>query len=58
MHWVAMTTPSIQYNTRVKGKGEEVLSEINTRAMFRGWNELIGELKMAASDLISLGDRL
>jgi hypothetical protein len=31
------------------------LAEVNTRAMFRGQNELIGEFKMVVGDLISIG---
>jgi hypothetical protein len=35
------------------GKIERELSEINTRAMSKGQNELIGDLKMAKGDVIS-----
>ena len=36
------------------GKFKWKLSEINTRALSRGQNELIGKLKMAAGDVISI----
>ena len=41
------------------GSGEEegmegTLSEVNTRAVPRGQNELIGKFKMAAGDVISI----
>ena len=36
------------------GKIEWKLSKVNTRAVSRGQNELIGELKMAADDVVSI----
>ena len=33
-------------------------SEVNTRALSRGQNELIVKFKMAAGDVISIGGRL
>jgi hypothetical protein len=36
------------------GKSEWKSSEINTRALFRGQNELIGKLKMAMGDVIGI----
>ena len=36
------------------GKIEWKLSETNTRAVSRGQNELIGEFKMTAHDIISI----
>ena len=36
------------------GKFKRKLSEVNTRAVSRGQNELIGEFKMAGGDLISV----
>ena len=37
--------------------GEWKLSEVNTRTVSRGQNELIDEFKMAAGDVISIGGR-
>ena len=39
----------------MEGKIEWKLSEVNTRAVSRGQNELIGKLKMATGDMISTG---
>ena len=39
---------------RSGGKIEWKLSEVNTRAVSRGQNELIGEFKMAVGDMISI----
>ena len=36
------------------GKFKRKLSEVNTRAVSRGQNELIGKFKMAAGDVISI----
>ena len=36
------------------GKFEWKLSEVKTRAVSRGQNEIIGEFKMAANDVISI----
>ena len=36
------------------GKIKWKLSEVNTRALSRGQNELIGKLKLAAGDVISI----
>ena len=36
------------------GKFKRKLSEVNTRAMSRGQNELVGKFKMAASDMVSI----
>ena len=36
------------------GKTEWKLSQVNTRAVSRGQNKLIGEFKMAADDVISI----
>ena len=33
---------------------ESMLSEVNTRTVSRGQNELIGEFKMAAGNVISI----
>ena len=43
-----------QEEGRGGGKIEWKLSEINTRTVSRGQNEMIGELKMAAGDVISI----
>ena len=40
------------------GKIEWKLSELNTSAVSRGQNELIGEFKLAAGDVIIIGGRL
>ena len=37
-----------------ESKIEWKLSEVNTRAVSSGQNELIGELKMAAGDVINI----
>ena len=42
----------------MKEKFNEKLSEVNTRAACRGQNELVGELRIAAGDVISIGGRL
>ena len=42
-----------QEEGRDGGKIEWKLSEVDTRAMSRGQNELIGKLKMAVCDVIS-----
>ena len=39
---------------RSGGKIEWKSSEVNTRAVSRGQNELIGEFKMAVGDVISI----
>ena len=39
---------------RKEGKIEWKSSEINTRAVSRGQNKLIGEFKMAAGDVINI----
>ena len=39
---------------RSEGKIEWKSSEVNTRVVSRGQNELIGEFKMAADDVISI----
>ena len=39
---------------KTRGKIERILSEVNTRAVSRGQNELIGKLKMVAGDVISV----
>jgi hypothetical protein len=36
------------------GKFERKLSEVNTRAVSRRHNELVGKFKMAASDMVSI----
>ena len=36
-------------------KIERKLSEVNTRAVFRGQSELIGKFKLVAGDVISIG---
>ena len=36
------------------GKFKRKLSEINTRAVSRGQNELVGKFKMAADDMVSI----
>ena len=36
------------------GKFKKKISEVNTRAVSRGQNELIGKFKMAAGDVISV----
>ena len=43
-----------QEEHRSGGKIERKLSEVNTRAVSRGQNELIGEFKMVAGDVISI----
>ena len=40
------------------GKFKRKLSEIDTRAVSRGQNELIGKFKMAVGDVISIRGRL
>ena len=40
------------------GKFKRKLSEVNTRAVSRGQNELVGKFKMAASDMVSIRGRL
>ena len=40
------------------GKFKRKLSEINTRTVSRGQNELIGKFKRVAGDMISSGSRL
>jgi hypothetical protein len=43
------------------GEGEKIewkLSESNIRAVSRGQNELLGEVKMAMGDVFSIGGRL
>ena len=37
-----------------RGKIQRKLSEVNTRAVCRGQNKLIGKFKMAAGDMISI----
>ena len=37
------------------GKIKWKLSEVNTRAVYRGQNELIGELKMTEGDVVIIG---
>ena len=37
------------------GQIEKKLCEVNTRAVSRGQHELIGEFKMVAGDVISIG---
>ena len=37
------------------GKIKWKLSDVNTRAVFRGQDKLIGKFKMAAGDVISTG---
>ena len=39
---------------RNRGKFKRKLSEVNTRAVSRGQNELIGKFKMVADDVISI----
>ena len=39
---------------RSGGEIEWKFTEVNTRAVSRGQNELIGKLKMAVSDMISI----
>ena len=36
------------------GKFKRKLSEVNTKAVSRGQNELVGKFKMAASDMVSI----
>jgi hypothetical protein len=36
------------------GKFKNKLSEVNTRAVSRGQNELVGKFKMAAGDVVSI----
>ena len=36
------------------GKFKRKLSEVNTRAVSRGQNKLVGEFKMAAGDMVSI----
>ena len=45
-----------QEEGRDGGKIEWKLSEVDTRAMSRGQNELIGEFKMAVSDVLSISE--
>ena len=40
------------------GKFKRKLSEVNTRAVSRGQNELISKFKMAAGDVIGIRGRL
>ena len=40
------------------GEIERILTEVKTRAMSRGRNELIGGFKMAAGDAINISGRL
>ena len=43
-----------QEERRSGGKNEQKLSEVNTRAVSRGQNELIGEFKVATVDVINI----
>ena len=36
------------------GKFKRILSEVNSRALSRGQNKLIGEFKLVGSDVISI----
>ena len=47
-----------QEGGRSGGKIEWKSSEINTRAVSRGQNELIGEFKISVDDIISIGGSL
>ena len=47
-----------QEEGRSGGKMERKLSELYTRAVSRGQNELIGEFKILADDAISIGGGL
>ena len=38
--------------------GKCKLSEVNTRAVSRGQNKLVGKFKMAAGDMVSIRGRL
>ena len=44
-----------QEEGRSKGEMENEFCEFNTRALSRAQNELIGELELAAGDVISIG---
>ena len=43
------------WNEGAGGKIELRLSEVNTGAVSRGQNEFVGEFKMTAGDVISIG---
>jgi hypothetical protein len=38
----------------IGGKIEQKLSEVNTRAVYRGQNELIGKFKISAGEVINV----
>ena len=53
MPWVAVRQKK-GWSGGDDGKIEWKLSEVNTRAVSRGQNELIGEFKMVVGDVISI----
>ena len=42
----------------MEGKFKRTLSEVNTRAVSRGQNELVGKFKMAAGDMVSIREQV
>ena len=59
--WCHVTISSKSHQERNRKTGGDVgrieckLSEVNTRAASRGQNELIGEFKIVAGDVINIG---